>query len=102
VRLLGPRDRRDVRNLGLPDRSGRSAPVIDVLHRAATLWESGDRQALAEFLAEAARGREDRVRLVAQTLIDTLPDDDAERRLLEGFLAGRDVLPEVPRQEKLL
>jgi hypothetical protein len=42
------------------------------------------------------------VRLVAQTLVNILPGDDAERRLLEGFLAGRDVLPEVPRQERLL
>jgi len=38
---------------------------------------------------------------MAQTLINILPDEDAERRLLEGFLAGRDVLPEVPRQERL-
>jgi hypothetical protein len=42
------------------------------------------------------------VRLVAQTQINILPDDDAERHLLEGFLAGRDVLPELPRQEQLL
>jgi hypothetical protein len=42
------------------------------------------------------------VRLVAQTLIDILPDDDAEGRLLDNFLKGRDVLPEVPRQERLL
>jgi len=39
---------------------------------------------------------------MAQTLINILPDGDAERRLLEGFLAGRDVLPEVPRQRQLL
>ena len=39
---------------------------------------------------------------MAQTLINILPDDDAERRMLEGFLAGRDVLPEVPRQERSL
>jgi putative DNA methylase len=102
VRLLGPKERAGVPDLGLPDRSGRMASVIDVLHRAATLWESGDREGLAEFLAEGARGREDQVRLVAQTLVNILPEDDAERRLLEGFLAGRDVLPEVPRQERLL
>jgi len=102
VSLLGPRERGGLPGLGLADRSGRSASVIDVLHRAATLWESGDREALARFLTEGARGREDQVRLVAQTLINILPADDAERRLLEGFLAGRDVLPEVPRQERLL
>jgi putative DNA methylase len=101
VSLLGPKERAGLQNLGLPDRTGQSAPVVDVLHRAATLWERGERQALAEFLAEGARGREDQVRLVAQTLINILPDDDAERRLLEGFLAGREVLPEVARQEKL-
>jgi hypothetical protein len=64
--------------------------------------EAAERMGLAEFLAEGARGREDQVRLVAQTLINILPDDDAERRLLEGFLAGREVLPEVAKQERLL
>jgi putative DNA methylase len=102
VRLLGPKERAGLSGLGLPDRAGRLAPIVDVLHRAATLWENGDREGLARFLAEGARAREDQVRLVAQTLINILPDDDAERRLLEGFLAGRDVLPEVPRQERLL
>jgi adenine-specific DNA methylase len=102
VRLLGPKERAGLGGLGLPDRAGRLAPIVDVLHRAAALWESGDREGLARFLAEGARAREDQVRLVAQTLINILPDDDAERRLLEGFLAGRDVLPEVPRQERLL
>jgi hypothetical protein len=101
VRLQGPRPRAD-EQLGETDRSGLAAPVIDVLHRAVTLWEQGERDALAQFLARAAANREDQVRLVAQTLVNILPDDDGERRLLEGFLAGRDVLPEVARQEKLL
>jgi putative DNA methylase len=102
VSLLGPKERGKSEELGLPDKSGRSAAVVDVLHRAASLWEKGDRDSLTRFLAEAARGREDQVRLVAQTIINILPDDDAERRLLEGFLAGRDTLPDVPRQERLL
>ena len=85
----------------LTDQTEQSAPVVDVLRRAATLCESRDREALAEFLAEGARAREDQVRLVAQTLINILPDEDAERHLLEGFLARRDVLPEMVRQERL-
>jgi putative DNA methylase len=101
VQLLGPKGRAGLQGLGLPDRSGRAAPVIDVVHRAATLWEHSERQALAEFLAQGARGREDQVRLVAQTLVNILPSDSDERRLLEGFLQGRDVLPQVPRQERL-
>ncbi len=102
VHLLGPKDRAKLDGLGLPDRTGRAAPIVDVLHRAVTLWERGDREGLSRFLAEGARGREDQVRLVAQTLINILPDDDAERRLLEGFLAGRDTLPDTPRQDRLL
>jgi putative DNA methylase len=102
VHLLGPRERAKVEGLGLPDKAGRAASVVDVLHQAVVLWEAGDREGLARFLAEGARGREEQVRLVAQTLVNILPDDDAERRLLEGFLAGRDVLPEVARQERLL
>ena len=42
------------------------------------------------------------MRLVAQTLINIFPDEDSERRLLEGFLAGRAVLPEVARWERSL
>ena len=102
VSLLGPRQRGKQEDLGLPDRAGRQADVIDVLQRAASLWERGDRAGLARFLAEAAFGREDQVRLVAQTLVNVLSDDDAERRLLEGFLAGRELLAEQPRQERLL
>jgi putative DNA methylase len=102
VSLRGPRERGKQEDLGLPDRTGQQAAVIDVVQAAASLWERGDRPGLARFLAEAAFGREDQVRLVAQTLVNVLPDDDAERRLLEGFLAGRELLAEQPRQERLL
>ena len=102
VGLQGPRERGKLEDLGLPDRTGLQANVIDVLHRAVTLWERGNREALARFLAEAAPSRDEQMRLVAQTLVDILPPDDAERRLLEGFLAGRDSLPEAPRQERLV
>ena len=66
------------------------------------LWERGDRQALAEFLSGGARGREDQLRLVAQTLVNILPEDEGERRLVEGFLSGRDVLLDVQMQGRLL
>jgi hypothetical protein len=102
VQLLGPKQRGNIEGLGLPDRSGQQAGVIDVLHRAVVLWESGDRDGLARFLAEAAPGREEQLRLVAQTIVNILPDDDSERRLLEGFLQGRDTLPDAPRQRRLL
>ena len=102
VSLLGPQARGKLEGLGLPDRSGRQGDIVDVLHRAVVLWEGGHREVLGRFLAEAAAGRDDQVRLVAQTLVNILPADDDERRLLEGFLARRKSLPEVVRQERLL
>jgi putative DNA methylase len=52
--------------LGLPDDSGQSAPLIDALHRV--LWLMEKRPALlAEFLADARPSRE-QLRLVAQVL----------------------------------
>lgn len=102
VKLLNPKQRGKREDLGQPDRSGRIASVVDVLHQAVILWESGQRESLSRFLSENAHGREEQMRLVAQTLIDILPQDDKERRLLEGFLAGRENLPETPQQRRLL
>ncbi|MBD3305727.1 DUF1156 domain-containing protein, partial [candidate division KSB3 bacterium] len=69
VRLQGPKQRK-AKSLGEPDRTGLAAPTIDVVHRAVVLWERGDRDELAQFLAKAASDREEKVRLVAQTLIN--------------------------------
>lgn len=43
---------------------------------------------MVEFLAESDQGREERVCLVARMLVNILPDDTTERRLLGGFLVG--------------
>ena len=84
--------------------AGRRRVLDDVrqLGAAARHDVEVDRDGLARFLAEAAQGREEQVRLVAQTIVNILPDDDSERRLLEGFLQGRDTLPDVARQGRLL
>ena len=82
--------------------SGLRRRGVDVLTvQEAGMLEAEDEAHLAHFLAEGAQGREEQIRLVAQTIINILPDDDPERRLLEGFLQGRDTLPDAPRQRRL-
>ena len=49
VQLLELKSRAGLDGLGMPDRTGQLATVIDVLHRVIILWERGDREALAEF-----------------------------------------------------
>ena len=49
---------------------------------------------MVEFLAEFDQGRDEQVCLVARMLVNILPDDTIKRRLLGGFLVGRDMLPE--------
>jgi hypothetical protein len=76
VTLQGPSKRRQVKDLGLPAPIRQPAPLIKAIHQAATLWEKGDRAALTAFLAEAACGREEQVRVVTHTPADVLPEDD--------------------------
>ncbi|MBI2988836.1 MAG: DUF1156 domain-containing protein [Deltaproteobacteria bacterium] len=65
-RLLDYTERGDDDKLGLPDDNGRSASLVDALHR--TLWLMENRPAqLAKFLQDAQPDRE-QMRLVAQAL----------------------------------
>ena len=101
VSLLGPKQRGKLDDLGLPDRTGKQTDMIDVAARRQPVGKRRAGQPRA-LLAEAAFGHEDQVRLVAQTLVNVLPDDNSERRLLEGFLAGRELFAGPPRPEQLL
>ena len=89
-------------NLGEPARDGSPAPIIDVLHRALRIWQRGDREALVDFLATHAVGREDAVGVVAQAIASVLPSQDEERRMLENYLQGSDNLPESLYRDRLI
>ena len=94
VCLKGPVDRAATRNLGAPSDTGVHAPLIDVLHRSSNLWADGDRQGLADFLAEALPGDgTERLQRLAQSIVDVLVPGDKERSLYENFLVGARNLP---------
>jgi len=99
VRLLGPQGRK-LDDLDDP------RDLIDVLHKSLLLWEKGQRSEMVTALADRGFGRSEAFYRVAQAISETLPLESKEKKLLDGFLAGRErVQEEVEkegRQEKLL
>jgi hypothetical protein len=98
VRLLGP-DKRKLDDLEDP------SELIDVLHRALLLWEKGQRQEMVEALASSGYGQSEVFYRVAQAVSETLPNESKEKKLLDGFLVGRervrDQVRKAGRQERL-
>jgi adenine-specific DNA methylase len=85
--LLGPQDRsiEEIASLEKKD-------LIDILHLALLLWQKGDRQALVDMLSETGFGSKDSFYRVAQAISETLPKESQEKKLIEGFLAGKERL----------
>jgi putative DNA methylase len=83
VRLLGPQRRK-------LDDLEESRELIDVLHRVLLLWEKGRREEMVGALAASGYGRSEAFYRVAQAVSETLPNESKEKKLLDGFLAGRE------------
>ena len=99
IRVLGPEDRE-------PDDIKHREELIDVLHRCLRLWEKGKRNDLVTFLQESGFGKSEAFFRVAQAISETLPNESKEKKLLDGFLAGRERLRDEmkggPKQGQLL
>ncbi len=82
IRVLGPQDRK------LKEIKGRD--LIDVLHAALLLWQANRKREMVGLLAETGWGEKDVFYKVAQVISEVLPKDSKEKKLLDGFLAGRE------------
>jgi adenine-specific DNA methylase len=87
VRMLGPQGRK-LDDLGDP------SDLIDVLHKSLLLWEKGQRAEMVQVLAEKGHGKSEAFYRVAQAISETLPLESKEKKLLDGFLAGRERVQE--------
>jgi adenine-specific DNA methylase len=87
IKVLGPQERKleDIENLEKKD-------LIDVLHQVLILWSQGRREEMKMILKETGYGENDAFYRVAQAISETLPNDSKEKRLLDGFLSGKDKL----------
>lgn len=74
--------------------------MIDVMHKALLLWEKGQRSEMVKALSDRGFGKSEAFYRVAQAISETLPLESKEKKLLDGFLAGRDrVQEEVEKSE---
>jgi len=92
VRLLGPQGRK-LDDLDDP------RDMIDVMHKALLLWEKGQRGEMVKALADRGFGKSEAFYRVAQAISETLPLESKEKKLLDGFLAGRERVQEEVEKE---
>jgi len=91
--VLGPQER----NLSdLED----SEELIDVLHQVLLLWRNGKKDTLKSVLAETGYGQDEAFYRVAQAISETLPDESKEKKLLQGFLSGKEKIKEEIKESK--
>ncbi len=94
IRVLGPQTR-------VLDDLSNTKELIDILHKALLLWEKGQRDEMLRVLRDSSYGDSEAFYRVAQAISETLPIENREKKLLDGFLAGREKVREDIRQGQL-
>jgi len=87
IGVLGPEDR-EVRQLE------GSSELIDVLHYSLLLWKKGKNEEVLKQLGKTGFGKSDSFYRIAQAISESLPSSSKEKKLLEGFLQGRQRISE--------
>jgi hypothetical protein len=92
IKILGPQEWQleDLKN---------SSDLIDILHATLLFWEKGKRDEMVKLLHKSGYGKNEAFYRVAQAISETLPIESKEKKLLDGFLAGKERLREEIRKE---
>mgnify|MGYP000106123711 CR=1 FL=1 len=95
IYLLGPHER-DLKELE------DAKELVDVLHKVLLLWEKGKRDEITQTLQETGWLRDSFFRF-AQAVSECLPNDSKEKKLLDGFLTGKErIISEAKAKEAKL
>ncbi len=86
IKVLGPQERK-LEEIKEKD-------LIDILHKVLLLWKEGRKEELKEVLKETGYGTKEAFYRVAQAISETLPIESKEKKLLDGFLSGKEKLKE--------
>jgi len=97
IRVIGPKER-DIEELD------ESEELIDVLHHVLLLWEAGKKDNILKRLESSYGGSEAFYRIM-QAISQTLSNESKEKKLLDGFLTGKekikDQIKTLKTQDKL-
>ncbi len=85
IKVLGPHER-EQKNLK------ESKELIDILHYVLILWKDGMRDDIKIVLRDSGFGNKEVFYKVAQAISETLDLESKEKKLLDGFLAGKERL----------
>ena len=83
IKILGPNERKF-------DDIKYSTELIDVLHTVLILWKKNKKQEILNIFKRTGFGKSDTFYKVAQAISETLPLDSEEKKLLDGFLSGKE------------
>jgi adenine-specific DNA methylase len=83
IKVLGPHQRKTEE---LED----SDELIDILHYVLQLWQSQKHNEIIKVLNESGFGKSEAFYRVAQAISETLPNESAEKKLIDGFLVGKE------------
>jgi adenine-specific DNA methylase len=83
--LRGPEDRKGLK-------IGAGALLIDILHVACILWDSGRRRELEQLLGDTGMGASTAFWSLARALGEVLPEGNRERTMLLGLTGNQDAL----------
>ena len=87
ILLLGPQDRKQ-------EQIKDYTELVDTLHAVLLYWEKSKRDKMVKTLKESGYGKSEAFYRVAQAVSETLLTESKEKKLLDGFLAGRERLKE--------
>jgi len=93
IYLLGPHER-SMKELE------DAKELVDVLHKVLLLWEKGRREEITETLQETGWLKDSFFRF-AQAVSECLPNDSKEKKLLDGFLTGKERIISEAKDAKL-
>lgn len=83
ISVIGP-EKRDEKSLN------SSIELIDVLHHICILWKNGKKDEIGLLLKKSGYDNGEALYKVAQAISETLPNSSSEKKMIEGFLAGKE------------